>query len=399
MFLSIIISYKMNLSTIVCQFLNKMYITNNNKWYDMAIERKKDTVYEHLRQEILERRLCPGSRLPREVELAKQLGVGQVTLRSALARLEAEKLVERMPGKGTYITDLLERHTFMMVLPDGAESIETSSRYVAAGIDEAANDRAVTLERCPIRLLMSFSDSECREMIQRHQISGVILESGHNRIAPDLIARMKMLNLPVVVPHGLPNDAEETGFSILRTDERKAFAGAFHYLQKLGHRRIAILLLNLPAENLTAIRGFTHDELKEFYQYNNLSTDLNLIRYVSNQTEESIRTVRAWMLGPNPPTAIICHSDQVAMRVYQALKEMNIRIPQQISVMGYNNYPGSQLLLPPLTTIDIQFKKCGEMALDQLMNHEEWFQPGITPPEIFTPHKLIERGSTVQSSL
>ena len=55
----------------------------------MAIGYKKDMVYEHLKREILDKLLYPGTRLPREVELARRLGVGQVTLRSALARLEA----------------------------------------------------------------------------------------------------------------------------------------------------------------------------------------------------------------------------------------------------------------------------------------------------------------------
>lgn len=360
----------------------------------MAIERKKDVVYEHLKREILGKFLYPGSRLPREVELAKRLGVGQVTLRSALARLEAEKLVERMPGKGTFVTDILERNTFMLVLPDGAESLETPSRYVAVGIDEAARQRAVTLERCPMGLLTSFSERECREMIRMHQINGVILETGHYRISAELVARLQSLNLPVVVPHGLPGDAEQTGFAILRTDERTAFSGAIRYLKDLGHRCIAFILLELPFEDLKAIRGFTAEELFDFCRFNDLTADHSLIRFIENEPEVMYQIVREWMLGPLPPTAIMCHSDRVAMRVHHALKNMDIHIPQQVSVMGYSNYPGSQLLQPPLSTIDIEFKKCGEMALEHLLNHQQWYKPGITPPEMFTPFKLVERGST-----
>lgn len=100
----------------------------------MSIEYKKDIIYEHLKREILEQQLPPGSRLPKEKELAKALGVGQITLRSALARLETEKLVERFPGKGTFVTDELKRQTVLVVLPDGAENLETPSRYVAAGL-------------------------------------------------------------------------------------------------------------------------------------------------------------------------------------------------------------------------------------------------------------------------
>jgi DNA-binding LacI/PurR family transcriptional regulator len=359
----------------------------------MAIECKKDIVYEHLKREILGKLLSPGSRLPREVELAKRLKVGHVTLRSALARLAAEGLVERMPGKGTFVTEVSERNTVLLILPDGTDNLETPSRYIAAGIDAATAAKAVTLERCPASLWTSFSERECQEMIQQHKISGVLLETGHNTISTDLIARLKFLQLPVVIPHGLPQDAENTGFLVLRTDERTALSSALRYLKKLGHRAIATMLLELPSEQLTAVRGFTRNELREFYKYNDLKSDDFLIRFVPNQEDVMIQTVREWMLGPLPPTAIMCHSDRVAMRVYQALKELNILIPQQVSVVGYSNYPGSQLLRPSLTTIDIQFNKCGQMALDQLLQSEHWYQPGITPAEIFTPFEIIERGS------
>ena len=359
----------------------------------MAIEYKKDIVYEHLKREILDKLLYPGNRLPREVELAKRLEVGQVTLRSALARLEAEGLIERIPGKGTFVTEMSERNTFLLVLPDGAENLETPSRYVAAGIEEAAVLKAVTLERCPAGLLTHFNERECLEMVQQHRISGILLETGHSRISPELIQRLKLFKLPVVIPHGLPTDAEETGFAVFRTDERTAFAEGFRHLKQFGHRKIAVILLELPQEKLAAIRGFKKDELLDFFRYNGLTADESLIRVIQNQMESIVRCVREWMLGPLPPTAIMCHSDRVAMRVYQALKELNIRIPQQISIMGYSNYPGSQLLLPPLSTIDIQFKKCGQMALDHLLAAEQWYKSGITPPEAFTPFEVIERGS------
>ena len=94
-----------------------------------------------------------------------------------------------------------------------------------------------------------------------------------------------------------------------------------------------------------------------------------------------------------PPTAVICHSDRIAMRVMRTLKELNIPVPQQLSVMGYSNYPGSQLMTPALTTIDIHFAECGRIAIEQLMNSSRWFCPGKTPEEIFTPYNLISRES------
>jgi len=359
----------------------------------MAIERKRDMVYEYLKREILSKQLRPGHKFPREIELAKRLKVGQITLRGALARLEAEKLVVRIPGKGTFVSDMIGQTTFLLVLPDGTENLESPSRYVAAGIEEAAHGRAITIERCPMGLLAGFTERDCRETINRHRIGGVLLETGHARIGDALASRLKQLRLPVVIPHGLSGDGERTGFAVLRTDERAAFSDGFRYLKDRGHRRIAALLLRLPDEEPDSPRGFTWEQLSEFYRLNGLESPETMIGFVENQPGPIFEALQKWMFDALPPTAILCHSDRIAMRAFQLLKEFDVRIPGQVSLMGYSNYPGSQLLIPPLTTIDVQFADCGRMALEHLLDHEKWHQPGVTPPELFTPYKIIERGS------
>jgi len=359
----------------------------------MTIEYKKDQIYEYLKREILGGQLYPGSKLPREVELAKRLSIGHVTLRSALAQLEAEGLVERIHGKGTFVAQPSNRRTFLLLLPDGTENIESPSRYIVEGIEKSAWENAVTLEKCSTSLLNSLSMNDYKEMMQSHSISGIILETGRALPEEETISRLKSLPMPVVIPHGGPTDSAQTSFAVLRTDERAAFGDGLRYLAKFGHRRIASIFLKLPNEDTSRMRGFLLQELLEFYRYNDLEESPLLIKHIDKAPESIIRTVRELQLGPLPPTAIMCHSDRVAMRVYQALKELNMKIPQQISIMGYSNYPGSQLLSPPLSTIDVGFQQCGELALIHLLNSKEWYRPGETPSEVFTPYKILERKS------
>ena len=357
------------------------------------MERKKDQIYEHLKRSIMDGTLPPGNRFPPEVELARRLNVGHVTLRSALARLQAEGLVERIRNRGTFVTEYAKRKTYLLILPDGAENLETPSRYIAAGIEEAAEENAITIERCPASLFLSFHPKERREILKTHSITGILLETGHKRLSEELVNAVRELGLPTVIPHGLDTDSEESGFLVLRTDERAAFSQAYRYLSKKGHRRIASIFLRMPDEIPGLLRGFSRNDLLEFLQYNGLENDEELIAYLPNIQNEIRKCVRRWLLGRQPPTAILCHSDRVAMRVYAVLRELNVRVPGQLSIMGYSNYPGSQLLLPPLTTIDTQLKVCASMALEKLRTAKEWFRTGVTPPEIFTPYRLIERES------
>ncbi len=359
------------------------------------MERKKDQVYGQLKRSILENLLAPGSRLPTELELAKSLGVGHITVRSALARLESERLIERIRSKGTFVAEQSRRKTFLLILPDGAENLETPSRYIAAGIDEYAEAKAITIERCPAGLFTAFSAHERDEIRNRLRLSGVIIETGHARINPALVTAVRELGLPAVIPHGLASDAATSGFLILRTDERAAFSDAYRHLAQKGHRRIASLFLCLAGEDSGLLRGFSRTDLLDFLRYHHLDHRKTLIVEIPNEPATIRNTVRRWMLGPNPPTAILCHSDRLAMRVYNVLREMNISIPGQVSVMGYSNYPGSQLLLPPLTTIDTLLKNCARIALDKLLSAEDWFRKDMTPAEVFTPYQLVERESIV----
>ena len=85
------------------------------------------------------------------------------------------------------------------------------------------------------------------------------------------------------------------------------------------------------------------------------------------------------------------------MRVCAFLRESGVRIPEDISVMGYSNYPGSQFLLPPLTTIDTKLKECAHIAMEKLLNSADWYQKDVIPDTVFTPFALIARASVSSS--
>ncbi|MBR7105221.1 MAG: substrate-binding domain-containing protein [Lentisphaeria bacterium] len=357
------------------------------------MERKKDQVYGQLKRAIMDGTLSPGSRLPTEKELSRSLEVGQVTLRSALARLEAEGLVERIRSRGTFVTEHCKRRTFLLIQQDGTENLETPGRYIASGLEEEAEKQAVTLEICPESIFLSFSPEERRELVRSHSISGIILETGHRMVSDKAVSAVRELELPVVIPHGLAGDAGKSGFFVLRTDEKSAFKEAYHFLVSKGHKRIASLFLRIPGEDPGELRGFCRGELEDFLKDASLAGCCDLIGHISNNPDEIRARVLTWFELPEPPTAILCHSDRTAMRVYSVLREIGKRVPEDVSVMGYSNYPGSKFLLPPLATIDTRLKECARMALEKLLLSGEWYAPGKKGAEAFTPYVLIERAS------
>ena len=86
-----------------------------------TLELKKDKVYLGLKQDILSGRLPSGGKLPRETDLARELGVGRITLRASLDRLENDGFIRRIHGKGTF------------VYPDGATTDASTIMVIHGG--------------------------------------------------------------------------------------------------------------------------------------------------------------------------------------------------------------------------------------------------------------------------
>ena len=95
------------------------------------------------------------------------------------------------------------------------------------------------------------------------------------------------------------------------------------------------------------------------------------------------------MSSPMPPTAIMCFSDFYAIHVYETLYELNIKIPEQVSVMGFCGYPGAQFMNPPLSTVDLMYEKIGRDAADLILRSSEWFGRKNKPMTVFSPYKVI----------
>ena len=117
---------------------------------------KKETLYQSLRREILSEKYAPESRLPKELDFCRQLGVAKVTLRSALEKLEADGLVARIPGKGTFIS-ARHKSNLILVCIVKKSGIELPQNYILPGIEAMASELGFRTELCFIDYLRNLS--------------------------------------------------------------------------------------------------------------------------------------------------------------------------------------------------------------------------------------------------
>lgn len=373
--------------------LDRTFVTLGRIFMSQVIN-KKDSVYEMLKNRIMSGEYEPEAKLPKEVEFAGLLGVGRITLRSALDRLCEEGVIKRIPGKGTFVSGQNELNPRNCLIVLHAESqIESPSGYIMSGIEQRSREFYMKLTRYSRDILCSSDIRESVCKIRENKFDGIFyLVNSINGDEKDFII-LKETGLPVIIPHGSYGDYIKTGFAVMQTNEREAFGAGIKALFNKGHRRIATMFMKRP--KLAPVRGFYLDEYLEFLKGTGCRGDhAELTEYCSYNYKDISAAVTRMLRLSDPPTAIMCFSDFFAIHVYKVLNEMKIRIPEQIAVMGYCGYPGSNFLSPPLSTVDTLFENVGRKAVELMAMSREWHRPGVAPPEIFTPFAVIEKEST-----
>ena len=222
------------------------------------------------------------------------------------------------------------------------------------------------------------------DMLEK-RVDGLILIS---RLNQEVIGHINQFNIPYLIVNGT---TEENDVIQIFNDDKKGGKLVADHLFELGHRHI--LVIAGPQEHrshLLRLQGFLErmDEL-------NCSVSLDEIYYTSTSTfEDGYKGISTlWEhVGSKKPTAIFTTNDMLAIGTIKALLEKGIRIPEDISVTGFDNIDFSEMFHPSLTTIHVDKLKMGTDAvllLDNLINKKQDSRKIIE----YEP-KLIIRNST-----
>ncbi len=349
---------------------------------------KKDSLYLTLKQAIISGKYEPESRLPKEIDFCRMLGVAKVTLRSALEKLEADGLVVRVPGKGTFV-NTGKRSNLILVGMIRENRIELPQNYILPGIESAASEQGFKTELCFIDYLRRLPPENALKILKKKNLYGVLLVTSSVMEDDPEVRILQQLGVPVLIVHGNYED-RRTGFGLLYVNRRQSWRKGLEYLAGKGHRRVQILAMEPDS-----VRGWNIKELPSLFRELGLEAGGKLL-YSAPLEQSRIRAALDEMLEvEEPPTAIFCFSDFYAMEVMMYLSEKNIRIPEDIAVMGYCGYPGDTLLDPPLSTIDLNYVDIGKTAVELLASSASWFGvPDALPPLVAMPIRLVERDST-----
>ncbi|HYH03576.1 MAG TPA: GntR family transcriptional regulator [Bacillota bacterium] len=341
---------------------------------------------EHLKLLIRRGEFTPGSLLPSEHTLAKQFKYSRHTVRQAIGELENEGLVYREQGRGTFCApqnQIVSARTIALVTTYISEYIFPS---VIRGVEEVLSMAGYSL------LLANtandkFKEAQCLENLLNQDIAGLIIEptkSAQGNSNARYFEELDKRRIPYLMLHAFYPELDPA--YIVMDDEKGGYM-ATRYLLQLGHRNIAGIFKSDDLQGIKRQLGFT-TALAEFHH----EPHPGLIGNYDTEHQKTFpyQFVRELLQKTPRPTAILCYNDQVALIVMEALREEGLKVPEQISVIGYDD---STLALIPeikLTTIKHPKTQMGREAARFIIDMVEG---KVQKPRLNYQPELIIRAS------
>jgi LacI family transcriptional regulator len=194
--------------------------------------------------------------------------------------------------------------------------------------------------------------------VASHDSGGVILVT--SRLTEEHVTQLRSAGIPLVVidpANTPPADIPSVG----ATNWAGGIAATDHLLS-LGHRRIAAI--TGPSDMLCSLARL--DGYRSSLDRAGIGYDPSLVRYGDFGHEGGFARAAELLDGPQPPTAIFAGSDQHAFGVYEAARLRGLRIPQDLSVVGFDDLPVTRWASPPITTVRQPLTEMGSVAAGML---------------------------------
>ncbi|MDN4594529.1 LacI family DNA-binding transcriptional regulator [Polycladomyces subterraneus] len=254
------------------------------------------------------------------------------------------------------------------------------SSKVLRGIEHATHHRDYSVVVCNTdkdgRRTMKYLN-----VLWEKQVDGIIFVS--ERLKEEYYATLTAMNIPVVL---LSTFSPEYPFPYIKVDDQQAAYDATEYLIKQGHRRIALIggTKSDPLAGIPRVEGY-----RQALQNYGIPFREELITYGDFGYHSGRRAMEKLLRTAPGFTAVFAASDEMAAGALSAAYHNGIKVPDELSVIGYDDLQIAEMAIPPLTTVGQPLFEMGKWAAEMLMN---MIKTGQAQSKI-VPHTIVERES------
>jgi DNA-binding LacI/PurR family transcriptional regulator len=303
----------------------------------MALKTSKSIeLRSHLLEEMVKDRIPAGGQLPSEHELGQRFSVSRTTVRHALNQLCVEGLIERRQGKGSFRSlrpvspRLRSRSTLVGVWANWPGGPFFGA--IAEGIRDELNHRGYHAVFESGGYQNGDEDRGIRALIQKG-LDGFIVAPSTEGLGDshDLLAALIKRGLAVVLVDQRVPGCE---CDLATTHQRLGAQEVMNHLIELGHRRIAFVGLRGPSTIEDRLGGY-HGTMRE----HGLTPDPAWVQFADSANRDTGRQgARALFALPRErrPTAIFGANDWIAMSVAMVAREQGLRVPEDVSIAGFD---------------------------------------------------------------
>ena len=362
---------------------------------------------EELKRDMISGRFQPGDRLPSENELSSSHHVSRHTMRKALSILEQEGFIEAEHGRGTFVSRKPGRGKSLSsnlggTYRKGSGNIAVITTYLSDYIFPRliqGIDSVLTAEGYSIILKNTgnsrVKESRCLEEILEKDIDGLIVEPSKSEILcanRPLYEKLDFYQIPYVFIQGYYAQMKNKPHILM--DDCLGGYLVTNYLIESGHRRILGIFKADDSQGKERHKGYVKALQEAGCAYD---PDMVIWFHTEDRAVKPAKVLELMLESGVTMDGIVCYNDQIALEVIKALQKMKIRIPEDISVTGYDNSFIAENGAVKLTTIAHPQEKLGAMAAELLLEKikgvpdEESRVERILKPELIVRESCMKR--------
>lgn len=324
-------------------------------------------ISEFFKSKIDRKELIPGDKLPTEHEMTKMFSVSRHTVRQAILELEKDKYIYRKKGIGAFCTDknneILKSEKMIMVITTYISDYIFPN--IIRGIEEVLSKRGYGI--------ILFSTHNEKKMEAEHlkkllsyNVVGAIIEptaSATENINKEYYLKLNKEEIPYIMINA---EYEGINDSYVGMDDEKGGYLLCDNLIKDGHKKIVGIFKEDDLQGIRRKNGYI-----KALEDNNLLIDNKIIGTYKTFEEDfyPYAFTKNILSKDIKPSAIICYNDKIAVQVFNAIRELGLRVPDDISIAGYDNdIIISTLIEGGLTTIEHPKDGLGKLAAEALLD-------------------------------
>jgi DNA-binding LacI/PurR family transcriptional regulator len=303
-------------------------------------------------------------------DVAKEAGVSIASVSNAIngkgniskkKREEIFKVMERLQYQPSVIASaLMGKKTFTLglLIPDVSNPFFAE---IARSVEDLAHHAGYSVIVCSTDNKDERVEKYIR-LLEQKSIDGIMIGTGVENT--EILLQLAEKSVPIIM---IAREVSAMSVHSVLTDDIKGGSLAAQHLLELGHRQMAVLSENLKvSSSVERVKGF------KFALYEaGLTIEEDDILSCESTIRDGRRAAGELIRRANSPTALFCCNDLLAIGALQAAKEAGVRVPEELSIVGFDNTILSTVTNPMLTTIAQPMEQMVKLAFDLLIGDSE----------------------------